>query len=117
MSISVYSQQQDLNVVLKPTPEHDVTRRLSIRLLKTGMARRVGQNAVQLTSSLPWRQIKRLARFDLPPRLIDLSPAMPIRDYPAQLTCMEEAFQRCTRYPVQFAKDQRSWAYSWEQSA
>lgn len=116
MSISVYSQQRDLSVVPLPAPEHEITRRLSIHLVKAGVARRVGQNAVQLTSSLPWPEIKRLARAHVDPLFVQFLPVLPIREYPPQLTCMEEAFQRCMRYPVEFAKDQRSWRYSWERA-
>lgn len=116
MRISVYSQQQDLQNIPLPAPEHESTRRLSILVLKAGLARRVGQNAVQLTTSLPWPEIKKLARAHVDP-LLQLYAYLPIRDYPPQTTCMEEAFRRCMRYPVELAKDQRSWPYLWGKSA
>lgn len=112
MAISVYSQQQDLSA----TPAHEVTRRLSILLLKAGLARRTGQNAIQLTTAMPWREIKKLGRAHMDP-LLQLYTSLPVREYPGQLTCMEEAFQRCMRYPVELAKDQRSWPYSWERAS
>lgn len=117
MSISVYSQQQDLHAL--PSPEHSTTRRLSIQILKAGMARPIGQNAIQLTTALPWAEIKRLARAHTEPWLIRLSDTnlLPSREYPSQLTCMAEAFQRCMRYPVQLAKDQQSWQYSWDRAS
>lgn len=114
MSISVYSQQQDLNVAIRPAPEHEATRRLSMLILKAGLARRIGQNAIQLTTALSWSEIKRMARAHVDPLFVQLSPSLPIRDYPSQLTCMAEAFQRCMRYPVELAKDQRSWPYSFQ---
>ena len=113
MAISVYSQQQDLS----EAPAHEVTRRLSILLLKAGLARRIGQNAIQLTTEMPWAEIKKLARAHVDPRFLQLASILPIREYPAQSTCMEEAFRRCMRYPVELAKDQRSWPYSWEKTA
>lgn len=112
MSISVYSQQQDLAV--SPQPEHEITRRLSILIIKAGLARPVDSHSIQLTSSRTWPEIKKLARSLVDPIFLDLSPTFAIRDYPEQLTCMEEAFQRCMRYPVDLAKEQRSTCYSWE---
>jgi hypothetical protein len=114
MSISVYSQQQDVALLPKPVAEHEATRRLSILILKAGLARQIGQNEIQLTAALPFAEIKKLARAHVDPRFIQLSPSFPIREYPAQTTCMEEAFRRCMRYPVELAKDQRSWQYSWQ---
>ena len=116
MSISVYSQEQDVKDVPRPQPEHSITGRLSLQILKAGMARSVSQHAIQLTTSLPWPEIKKLARAHVDPRFIQLSPSFPIREYPAQTTCMEEAFRRCMRYPVELAKDQRSWQYSWDRA-
>jgi hypothetical protein len=119
MSISVYSQQQDLHALPFPESEHTTTRRLSIQILKAGMARPVGQNAIQLTTALPWADIKRLARAHCDPWLVHLADTaiLPAREYPSQLTCMAEAFQRCMRYPVQLAKDQQSWQYSWQKAS
>jgi len=116
MSISVYSQQQDLAVVPRPEAEHEITRQLGIQILKTGIARAVGQNAMQLTTALPWAEIKKLARAHVEPRFLQLASILPIREYPAQRTCLEDAFRRCMRYPVELAKDQRSWPYSWPQA-
>jgi hypothetical protein len=110
VSISVYSQQQDLTTF----PAHEVTRRLSILLLKAGLARQVGQAAIQLTSDLAWSQLKKLARANIDPLFIKLSPMLALCDYPEQRTCMAEAFQRCMRYPVELAKDQRSFRYSFD---
>jgi hypothetical protein len=113
VAISVYSQQQDLTAA----PAHEITRRLSILLLKAGLARRTGQNAIQLTTETPWREIKKLARAHVDPRFLQLASVLPIREYPPQTTCMEEAFRRCMRYPVELAKEQRSWQYSWQRPA
>jgi hypothetical protein len=119
MSISVYSQQQDLHALPFPPSEHSTTRRLSIQILKAGMARPVGQNAIQLTTALRWAEIKKLARAHADPWLVRLTDTsiLPAREYPSQLTCMAEAFQRCMRYPVQLAKDQQSWQYTWEKAS
>jgi hypothetical protein len=114
MAIYVYSQQQH---VTTDVPAHEVTRRLSILLVKTGLASKVGQNALQLTTEMPWPEIKRMARAHVDPRFLQMASILPIRDYPDQRTCMEEAFQRCMRYPVEFAKEQRSRHYSWERAA
>jgi len=113
--ISVYSQQQDLSTDPRPKAEHETTRRLAIHIFKAGMARPVGQNAIQLTTALPWPEIKKLARAHVDP-LFHLCTVLPVREYPAQMTCMEEAFRRCMRYPVELAKDQRSHYYSWEKA-
>lgn len=80
--------------------------------MKAGLARRVGQNAIQLTTAMEWPEIKRMARAHVDPLFVQFRPTWPIREYPEQLTCMAEAFQRCMRYPVELAKDQRSWPYS-----
>ena len=111
--ISVYTQEQDFNAVPRPGPEHAATRRLSIQILRSGMARQLDQNgAIQLTTALPWAEVKRMARAHVDPRYLELASLQPIREYPDQLTCMAEAFRRCMRYPVELAKDQRSWPYS-----
>jgi hypothetical protein len=110
MSISVYLQDS------AEAAAHEITRRLSIQILKAGMARKLGQNKIQLTTALPWSEIKRLARAHVDPLFVRLTPILPIREYPSQLTCMAEAFQRCMRYPVQLAKDQQSWQYSWQKA-
>jgi hypothetical protein len=102
---------------LAADPEHEITRRLSILLLKAGLARRLGQNTIQLTTALSWAEIKKLARAHVDPLFIQLPSPLPVREYPSQLTCMEEAFRRCMRYPVELAKDQRSWQYSWERAS
>jgi hypothetical protein len=112
VSISVYSQQQDLSA----PPAHEITRRLSILILKAGLARRIGQNSIQLTTEMPWPEIKKLGRSHVDP-LLQFFTSLPIREYPAQNTCMAEAFRRCMRYPVELAKDQRSWPYSWGKTA
>jgi hypothetical protein len=114
--ISVYSQQQDLKATPLPNAEHSATRRLSILILRAGLARQFGQDAIQLTTDLAWPEVKRLARSHVDPLFVQLAPKLAIRDYPINRTCMEEAFQRCMRYPVDLAKDQRSFQYSYHAS-
>jgi hypothetical protein len=113
MSIYVYSQERDI-AALPPTPDHEITRRLGMMIVNARLGRPFGVNQVILTTSLPWSEIKRLARTSANPAFVDLSPFLPVREYPSQLTCMAEAFQRCMRYPVELAKDQRTFQYSWE---
>jgi hypothetical protein len=115
MSISVYPQTQDVSPAPAPVAEHHITRSLSTLIMKAGLARRIGQDAIRLTTTLPWPEIKKLARAHVDP-MLQFYTFLPVRDYPEQRTCMGEAFQRCMRYPLQLTRDQRSQRYSFHLS-
>ena len=110
MEISVYLQDQDHAVDL---PAHRATRTVMRLVLAAELAKQIGQNAIRLTTGLDWREVKLLARSGDSLRRIELSPDLPIREYPINEICVDADFQRTMRYPLQIAKDQRSRYGDW----
>jgi hypothetical protein len=59
MRISVYLKEQD---PLQDSASHKSSRGTALCLIAIGVARRVGQNAVQLTRDMTWKEAKNLLR-------------------------------------------------------
>ena len=59
MRISVYLKQQD---PLQDCAPHETSRRSAAQLLALSVAHPVGQNAIQLTRAISWKEAKSLIR-------------------------------------------------------
>jgi len=64
MDFSVYLKDQDHQIEAAP---HRATRTVVGIVLTARLARKVGQNAIQLTTEAPWGEVKRCARLNIKP--------------------------------------------------